>query len=324
MFCAPTAMRAIRAVIGDDNNASSIRNKYDTSSLKLFFVAGERSDPSTVRWCQKVLGVTTVDNYWQTETGAPISSAPFDPETKTLKVKIGSGGQAAPGWDLRVQSTDSEFTDAPNALVAAFPLAPGVFTQLWKRPGDLFKIYCCSSNNNNTNKKETESSDEFFYQTFDAGFIDEEQFLHIMSRSDDVINVSAHRLSTGQLEQAIATHSAIAESAVVGKPCDLKGSRPVAFVVVKAGYLHDQQYSSSSASSLEKSVNECLRSIVGPIASSEIIVVPKLPKTRSGKVLRKLLREIVSGVDRANLNISPTIEDLENVDVLVEIVKSKI
>jgi propionyl-CoA synthetase len=303
MFTAPTAFRAIRA----SDPEGKFRTKYDLSSLQLFFIAGERSDPSTVEWCQKIFHhrVPVIDNYWQTETGAPICSATRNGIDQLPSVLVGSCGVPVPGWNIRFS--------AGGDLVAKLPLPPGCLTCLWKRPTDMTLIYL--------SQKQTDG--EILYSTFDVGQQDSNGFVHVMSRSDDVLNVAAHRLSTGQLEQALGACSFTAESAVVGRPCDLKGQRPVAFVVLKDGTLSmslNEEERKQEIKRLEKELNDKLRSDVGPIATSEIIIVPKLPKTRSGKVLRKLLREMVAGVERKNLSISPTIEDLSNVDVLFEIV----
>ena len=319
LFTAPTSMRAIRAA---DPNAEG-RKRHDISSLRTVFLAGERSDPSTVEWTSRVTGVPVVDHFWQTESGSPITSAPLSGTTDALDIRIGSAGVSAPGWQVRclptqagggangtsssvvaaakgVISTSTAGVAATAAshgeLVFELPLPPGAMCGLWQQPGAMQRVYGADHPG--------------YFSSFDAGAVDADGFVHVMARTDDILNVAGHRLSTGQMEEALMLHDAVAEGAVVPRPCALKGQRPLAFVVLKAGRAHSH------------AINACLKAHVGAIAAAQVVVVAKLPKTRSGKVLRRLLREIAEGVPHHALTVSPTIEDATVVESLASAVRT--
>ncbi len=282
MFTAPTAIRAIRK---EDSDAR-LMAMYDISSLKALFLAGERCDPATLQWCEDKLRRPIVDNWWQTETGWPIAANPLGIES--FPVKYGSATKPIPGWD--VQALDPNGVQvAPGdtgAIVCKLPLPPGAASTLWNAPERYAKAYL--------------EAFPGYYSTGDAGFIDEDGYLHIMTRTDDVINVAGHRLSTGAIEEVIAGHPAIAECAVVGMPDSLKGQAPLGFLVLKAGI--DRPHAEIVADIVKR-----VRDLMGPVvAFKSAIVVARLPKTRSGKILRGTIVKILTGTPYAT---PATIED---------------
>ena len=289
LFTAPTAFRAIRR---EDPEGELLR-QHDISSLQTLFLAGERCDPDTLHWAEKQLKVPVIDHWWQTESGWAMSANPMGIEA--LPVKAGSPTVAVPGYDIRV--LDDEGNEVPMGesgnIVVKLPLPPGTLPTLWGNEQRYYDTYL--------------SRFKGYYLTGDAGVMDEEGYLWVMSRIDDVINVAGHRLSTGALEEALATHPVVAECAVIGVEDKLKGEMPFGFVVLNSGVQVDE-------SILKKELVQTVRSQVGPIATPrDILVVPRLPKTRSGKILRGTMRKIA---EKQDYKMPATIEDPE---VLVEI-----
>ena len=273
LFTAPTAFRAIRR---DDPDGAFIR-KYDLSGFRALFLAGERSDPETLKWAEQHLKVPVIDHWWQTETGWAIAGNPVGIEL--LPVKYGSATVPMPGWDLQVLSPTGEREPAGEigALVAKLPLPPGTFPTLWQADERYRQSYM--------------SEFPGYYMTGDAGVIDADGYVHVMTRVDDVINVAGHRLSTGAMEEVLATHPAVAECAVVGVADQLKGQLPVGFLVLKAGV-------QTSRGEICKEAVQLVRERIGPVAAFKTaIVVDRLPKTRSGKILRGTMKKIADGDD---------------------------
>ena len=282
MFTAPTAFRAIKQ---QDPDGKLIQN-YDLSNLRTLFLAGERCDPDTLHWAEDKLGIPVIDHWWQTETGWAIAANCVGIER--LPVKPGSVGPAAPGWDVRALNSNGDEVEPgePGAIACKLPLPPGSLTGLWQAEDRFRSSYL-----------ETFPG---YYETGDAGFIDEDGYVNVMSRTDDVINVAGHRLSTGSLEEVLAGHSDVAECAVIGAADKLKGQLPVGFLVLKAGVDRDRSEIVREAVSL-------VREKVGPVAAfKNAIVVDRLPKTRSGKILRGTMRKIA---DSEEYNMPATIED---------------
>ncbi|MDH3758974.1 MAG: AMP-binding protein, partial [Gammaproteobacteria bacterium] len=282
MFTAPTAFRAIRQ---QDPNGELLRD-YDLSGLRTLFLAGERCDPDTLHWAEDRLGVPVIDHWWQTETGWSIAANCIGIER--LPVKAGSVGPAAPGWDVR--TLDANGNDvAPGevgAIACRLPLPPGTLAGLWQAEDRFRDSYLATFPG--------------YYETGDAGFVDEDGYIHVMSRTDDVINVAGHRLSTGAIEEVLAGHTDVAECAVIGAADKLKGQLPLGFLVLKAGVERNNGDIVCEAVSL-------VREHVGPVAAfKNAVVVPRLPKTLSGKILRGTMRKIA---DSESYNIPATIED---------------
>ena len=282
LFTAPTAFRAIKR----EDYAGDHLKRYDVSCLRALFLAGERSDPDTIRWAEDLLGVPVVDHWWQTETGWAISGNPLGIEQ--FPVKYGSATKAVPGWD--VQALNPEGEEVPRgdigALVCKLPLPPGAMLTLWQAP-ERFK---------------TSYMDAFpgYYMTGDAGFVDEDGYVHVMTRVDDVINVAGHRLSTGAMEEVLCAHPDVAEAAVIGAADTLKGQLPVGFVVLKAGV--DRKSDAVIAECIQM-----VRERIGPVAAfKSATVVERLPKTRSGKVLRGTMQKIA---DNQDYKMPATIDD---------------
>jgi propionyl-CoA synthetase len=294
LFTAPTAIRAIRR---EDPQGALIR-AHDTSSLRTLFLAGERLDPDTYRWATEALGVPVVDNWWQTETGWPIAANPRGLEP--LPLKEGSPSVAVPGYDVRV--VDGAGAEVPpgveGSIVIRLPLPPGTLPTLWGDDERYVSSYL--------------SAFPGCYTTGDGGYVDRDGYLHVLGRTDDVINVAGHRLSTGVLEAVVAAHPAVAECAVIGVADDLKGQAPRAFVVLKSGVEVDPD-------TLAAEVVAAVRERVGPVAAlKEVVVVPGLPKTRSGKILRRTMRGIADGRDEP---VPSTIEDARVLEVLTPLLR---
>jgi propionyl-CoA synthetase len=271
LFTAPTAFRAIRQ---QDPEGALIAD-YDLSELRALFLAGERCDPETLRWAEDKLGIPVIDHYWQTETGWAVAANCIGIER--FPVVPGSPTHAVPGWDLRVM--DSDGLEAPRgeigALVVKLPLPPGASPTLWNAEERYRETYL--------------SAFPGYYQTADAGYIDDEGYVFVMARTDDIINTAGHRLSTGAMEEVLAAHPDVAECAVVGVADDLKGQLPVGFLVLKAGVErpHDE---------IVAEVVQLVRDRIGPVAAfKSAVVVDRLPKTRSGKILRGTMRRIADG-----------------------------
>jgi propionyl-CoA synthetase len=282
MFTAPTAIRAIRK---EDPHAE-LRDRYDLSSLRALFLAGERLDPDTFHWAGKVLDIPVIDHWWQTETGWSIVADPLGLEA--LPVKAGSPTVPMCGWDLAVLD-DAGQPVAPGeegAIVLKLPLPPGSLLTLWNADARYVESYL--------------SRYRGYYLTGDYGHVDEDGYVFVMGRIDDVINVAGHRLSTGAMEQVIAAHPAVAECAVVGVADALKGQLPRAFVVLKAGV-------DTSPAQVRDELVALVRAEIGPVAAlRQADVVAALPKTRSGKILRSTLRAMADGRE---VTVPSTIDD---------------
>ena len=282
MFTAPTAFRAIKR---EDPKAEFMKD-YDLSCFKSLFLAGERSDPDTLNWAESNLGLPVVDHWWQTETGWAISANCLG--LHPLPVKYGSATKPAPGWNLQV--VDSECnqlsTGEIGALVVKLPLPPGTLPTLWNNDQGFKKTYL----------------EEFpgYYKTADAGYFDDENYVYVMSRTDDIINVAGHRLSTGAMEEVLADHPDVAECAVFGVEDTLKGQIPIGLVVLNAGVIRNR----------DEIVNEVIHMVrdrIGPVAAFKIAtVVDRLPKTRSGKILRGTMQKIA---DNKPYKMPATIDD---------------
>ncbi len=292
LFTAPTAFRAIRRV---DPGGDEIK-KYDLSGMRALFLAGERTDPATLRWAQELLGVSIVDHWWQTETGWAICANCLGIEE--LPVKEGSTGRPAPGWDLRVVGEDGAEREAGKigSIVAKLPLPPGSFPTLWQNDERFVENYL--------------SEFPGYYATEDAGIIDEDGYVFVLARTDDIINVAGHRLSTGGMEEILAGHPDVAECAVIGVADKLKGQVPLGLLVLNAAVTRDP----------DEVVRESIQRIreqIGPVASfKRALVVRALPKTRSGKILRRTMRKIADGEE---WTLPPTIEDPQVVDDIVRV-----
>ena len=271
LFTAPTAFRAIRQ---QDPEGIHI-GRYELSRFRALFLAGERCDPETLVWAQEKLAVPVIDHWWQTETGWPIAANCLGIER--LPVVPGSPTRAVPGWDVRVVDTGGEELPSGEigALVVKLPMPPGSSPTLWNADERFREVYL--------------SAFPGFYQTGDAGYVDEHGYLFVMSRTDDIINVAGHRLSTGAIEEVLAAHPDVAEAAVIGVADELKGQLPVGFVVLKSGVERPH-------AEIVAEVVQLVRERIGPVASFKVtVVVGRLPKTRSGKILRGTLRRIADG-----------------------------
>jgi propionyl-CoA synthetase len=282
LFTAPTAFRAIKK---EDPNGEFLK-KYDTSGLRALFLAGERLDPATLNWAQDKLKVPVVDHWWQTETGWPICSNCLGIEE--LPIKEGSPTRPVVGWDMAVLDDDGNAVAAGKigALVARLPLPPGTFPTLWNAPERYRSAYM----------------EQFpgYYSTADAGFIDEDGYVFVMSRTDDIINVAGHRLSTGGMEEVLAAHPDVAECAVIGVHDALKGQLPLGFMVLNSGC-------NRSHVEIATEVVAMVRQRIGPVAAFKTAtVVQRLPKTRSGKILRGTMQKIA---DSTQWNMPATIDD---------------
>jgi propionyl-CoA synthetase len=285
-FTAPTAFRAIKR---EDPEGRLIRGR-DLGEFRALFLAGERADPPTVAWAEEQLGVPVIDHWWQTETGWPIAANCLGIEQ--LPVKHGLVTRAVPGWDVRVLDAEAEGSAREllpgeiGALAVKLPLPPGALPTLWHADDKFAGAYL--------------SAFPGFYQTADAGFVDGEGYIHVMTRTDDIINVAAHRLSTGEIEEVLAAHPDVAECAVIGVADALKGQVPLGLLVLKAGVAR-------SPGEVEDEAVQLVRDRIGPVASFKTaLVVAGLPKTRSGKILRSTMRKIAEGQDYP---LPATIED---------------
>jgi propionyl-CoA synthetase len=271
LFTAPTAFRAIKK---DDPNAEFLK-RYDMTGFRALFLAGERADPDTVQWAERILGTPVIDHWWQTETGWPIAGNPLG--LGALPVKHGSPTVPMPGWDVQVVDEGAKPVSANTmgSIVVKLPLPPGALPTLWHADDRFRESYL--------------SAFPGFYNTSDAGFVDEDGYLFIMGRTDDIINVAGHRLSTGGMEEVLASHRDVAECAVIGIKDPLKGEQPCGFVVLKSGVTR-------SPLEIEKELVGLVRDKIGPVAAFKIaITVNRLPKTRSGKILRGTMKKIADG-----------------------------
>jgi len=282
LFTAPTSLRAIKK---EDPEGEYLR-RYDLGDFRTLFLAGERLDPDTYHWASDLLGVPVIDHWWQTETGWPIVANCIGIEA--LPIKPGSPTKAVPGYDVQILDGDgNQCPPGTNGAVAIrMPLPPGTLTTLYNDDERYVESYL--------------SRYPSYYLTGDGGYVDEDGYLFIMGRVDDVINVAGHRLSTGEMEEILATHPDVAECAVIGVSDELKGQLPVGFVVLKGG-------SSRGAGEIESELVAMVREKIGAVASlKRVEVVARLPKTRSGKILRATIREIADGKSPA---VPSTIDD---------------
>ncbi len=286
-FTAPTAIRAIKQVDPD----GSLAGGHDLSELKAIFLAGERTDPDTLVWLENLLGKPVVDHWWQTETGWAICASPVGIEK--MAIKAGSTSVPMPGWDIRCLDSDGEElgADENGAIAAKLPLPPGAAPTLWNADERYREAYL--------------QRYEGYYQSGDAGYIDEDGHVFVMGRTDDVINVAGHRLSSAAMEEVLAAHPDVAECCVVGIADALKGQLPVGFVVLKSGVATDE-------AEIGAQLIADVRASIGPVAAfRQVYVMEKLPKTRSGKILRKTIRQLADGEEP---QIPATIEDATVLD----------
>ncbi|WP_422108765.1 AMP-binding protein [Arthrobacter bussei] len=294
LFTAPTALRAIRRA---DPEGSALRG-HDLSSLDSLFSAGERLDTGTSAWIGGVLGVPVVDNWWQTETGWPICANPRG--FGGVPLKPGSPSLPSPGFDVAVLDESGAPVPAglEGSIALRLPLPPGTLTTLWGSDQRYRESYL--------------EAFDGYYSSGDSGYLDEDGYVFVMGRTDDVINVAGHRLSTGAIEQAIAQHPAVAECAVLGLHDPLKGQRARGYLVLKAG-------STIDAATLETELVHLVRMTIGPVADfRSAVVVDALPKTRSGKILRRTMRQMAAGEQYA---VPSTIEDPAVLDTLAPLLR---
>lgn len=291
LFTAPTALRAIRK---EDPNCEYIK-KYDMSCMRALFLAGERCDPDTLLWAQDKLQVPVVDHWWQTETGWAIASNCLGLEE--FLVKPGSPTKPVPGYDVQFldEAGQPVATGEMGAIAIKLPLPPGTFPTLWQNEERFFSSYL--------------ETFEGYYETGDAGYQDEDGYVYIMGRTDDVINVAGHRLSTGAMEEVIASHPDVAECAVIGVADKLKGQSPMGFAVLQSGTNRDDN-------EVVKELVALMREKIGPVAAFKMAaIVKRLPKTRSGKILRGTMRSMADGVEHkvpATIDDSTTLSEIAN------------
>jgi propionyl-CoA synthetase len=296
LFTAPTAFRAIKK---EDPDGKFIE-KYDVSSLRTLFLAGERADPDTIHWAEDQLKVPVIDHWWQTETGWTIAGNPVG--LGTLPVKYGSPAVPMPGYDMRVLDDGGKEVARGKlgAICVKLPLPPSCLPTLWQNDARFKASYL--------------SAFPGYYETADAGYMDEDGYLYIMARTDDIINVAGHRLSTGGMEEVIAGHQDVAECAVVGIADKLKGQIPVGFICLKAGVNRDP-------GEVEAECVKLVREKIGAVAALRVVMnVPRLPKTRSGKILRGTIRKIADGED---WNMPATIDDPAILDEITEVLSGR-
>ena len=296
LFTAPTAFRAIKK---EDPDGKLMRT-YDLSKFRTLFLAGERADPDTVQWAEGKLGVPVIDHWWQTETGWAIAGNPMG--LGQLPVKYGSPTVPMPGYDLAILDEGARPV-APNAMgtiAVKLPLPPGCFPTLWNADQRFRESYLVRFPG--------------YYNTSDAGFLDEDGYVYVMGRTDDIINVAGHRLSTGGMEEVLASHQAVAECAVIGVKDELKGEVPCGFVVLKSGV-------STPPNVVEAELVGLVREKIGPVAAFKLaITVGRLPKTRSGKILRGTMKRIADGDP---WSVPATIDDPAILDEIAAALKAK-
>ncbi|BAF87475.1 acetyl-coenzyme A synthetase [Azorhizobium caulinodans ORS 571] len=296
LFTAPTALRAIKK---EDPEATHLKGR-DLSQFRTLFLAGERADPDTILWAEQHLKVPVVDHWWQTETGWAIAANPVG--LGLLPIKPGSPTVAMPGYDVQVVDESAKPVPAGTmgSIVVKLPLPPGCLPTLWQQDERFREAYL----------------DEFpgFYKTSDAGFLDEDGYIFVMGRTDDIINVAGHRLSTGGMEEVLASHPDVAECAVIGVKDALKGEVPCGFVVLKAGERR-------APNIIEKELVNLVRDRIGPVAAFKLaFTVNRLPKTRSGKILRGTMKKIA---DAESWSAPATIDDPVALDEIAEVLKER-
>lgn len=296
LFTAPTAIRAIKR---EDPNGALLEN-YDLSKLKALFLAGERCDPDTLNWSLDKLGIPVIDHWWQTETGWSIAANPLG--GGLFDIKAGAAGKAMPGWQVEILDDDGQAQGAGaiGSIACKLPLPPASLVNLWNAEARFQEAYL--------------QTFPGYYQTGDAGYIDEDGYIYVMTRTDDIINVAGHRLSTGAIEEVLTTHADVAECAVTGIKDDLKGQIPLGFLCLNAGVEKDQ----------DEIITECIalvREKIGAVvAFKQAVVVKRLPKTRSGKILRATLRKIADGDE---YKMPATIDDPSTLDEITELLAKR-
>ena len=296
LFTAPTAFRAIKK----EDPEGKLIGDYDLSQFRALFLAGERADPDTIQWAENKLGVPVYDHWWQTETGWTIAGNPVG--LGALPIKYGSPTVAMPGYDIQVLDDAGHPIKAGQLgnVVVKLPLPPGCLPTLWNADTRFREAYL----------------NEFpgFYKTADAGIIDEDGYLFIMARTDDIINVAGHRLSTGGMEEVIASHPDVAECAVIGVADKLKGQMPVGFIILNAGVTKSEE-------EIEKEIVKLVREKIGPVAAFKTAIqVRRLPKTRSGKILRATMQKIADGLE---WKMPATIDDPAILEEITEAMKER-
>jgi len=282
MFTAPTAFRAIKK---EDPKGEHVK-KYDRSSFRTLFLAGERADSDTIKWAEAKLNVPVIDHWWQTESGWPIVCNPIG--LGQLPVKYGSPAVVLPGYEVEVLDDDGQplTNNTLGNIVLKMPLPPGCLPTLWNADDRFRNAYLAQYPG--------------YYQTSDAGYIDDDGYLYIMARTDDIINVAGHRLSTGGMEEVIAAHPDVAECAVIGIADKLKGQLPLGFIVINSGV-------NRPPTEIETEVIKLVREKIGPVAAFKLAICVKcLPKTRSGKILRGTMQKIA---DCKQWKMPATIDD---------------
>ena len=296
LFTAPTAFRAIRK---EDPDAVELK-KYNLEGFRALFLAGERADPDTVKWAEEKLGTPVIDHWWQTETGWAIAGNPFG--MGMLPVKHGSPTVAMPGYDVQILDEGGHPVPAGKmgSIVVKLPMPPSCLPTLWNAEDRFRESYLTAYPG--------------YYSTSDAGYIDEDGYLYIMGRTDDIINVAGHRLSTGAMEEVLSGHPAVAECAVIGAKDALKGEQPCGFVVLKSGI-------TTPPEQIEKELVARVRDQIGPVAAFKLaMVVKRLPKTRSGKILRGTMKKIA---DSDSFNMPATIDDPAVLDEIKVVLQGK-
>jgi propionyl-CoA synthetase len=295
LFTAPTAFRAIKK---EDPNGE-LYKKYDMSKFECLYLAGERTDPDTLHWAEDLLKVPVIDHWWQTETGWAIAGNCRGIEE--LPVKEGSPTKALPGWDVQILDNEGQAVTANTEgnIVVKLPLPPGTLTTLWRNEERFIKSYMANFPG--------------YYETSDGGYIDEDGYIYVMGRMDDVINIAGHRLSTGAMEEVIAGHPDVAECAVFGTHDQMKGQLPVGLFVLKAGVDRKEE-------EIKKELVQMVRDKIGPIACfRDSAQVARLPKTRSGKILRGTMRSIANNKE---YSMPSTIDDPAILDEITATLKS--
>ena len=294
-FTAPTAFRAIKR----EDPKGAFKAKYDLSGLRALYLAGERADPDTINWAQDLLGVPVIDHWWQTETGWTIAGNPLGIEA--LPIKIGSPSVAMPGYEVHIldEAGNRQPENTLGAIAIKLPLPPGTLPTLWNAEERFRSSYLTTFPG--------------YYETGDAGIVDEDGYLYIMARTDDVINVAGHRLSTGAMEEVLANHPDVAECAVIGVSDQLKGQLPLGFLCLSNGVNRPHS----------EIVTECvqmMRDVIGPVAAFKLaVVIKRLPKTRSGKILRATMVKIADG---EAFKMPATIDDPDILDEIKEALQS--
>ncbi len=298
MFTAPTAFRAIKK----EDPEATLLAQYDISSMRRLFLAGERLDPDTYHWATNIVKVPVIDNWWQTETGWPIATNPVGIEE--LPIKAGSPSVAGPGYDVHVLDEQGNQlpANAEGSISIKLPMPPGTLPTLWQDDDRYVSSYL--------------KAYDGYYLTGDGGYIDEDGYIYVMGRTDDVLNIAGHRLSTGSIESALSSHPQVAECAVIGVADEMKGQIPRALVVVKSGV---DTSDPAVVDRLKAELVQLVRAEVGAVAALKVVdVVVGLPKTRSGKMLRKTMRQIADGQEAL---VPSTIEDVSVLDRLRPILR---